>query len=160
MSNLDIYTNFYVDNHENLMRSLKNTFETPHDGEDAVQEAFMRALTFLGSFDPERGSFEGWFRRILQNSIRDKRRDNILRGVCQVDQDLEDVDPHDKVYSDKSVRKAIKSSRNPLRSMLTMFFIDGYSVSQISESLGIKPTSVSQAIWRFKMKVKGEDTHE
>ena len=44
------------------------------DGEDALQSAFTRLWTHAASFDGERGSVEGWFRRILVNQCLDRRR--------------------------------------------------------------------------------------
>ena len=56
----------------------KRLMQDPDDADDLVQDAFLRALERIGTFDPSR-SFEPWFTRLLVNLGRDQHRKQLVR---------------------------------------------------------------------------------
>ena len=53
---------------------------SPADAEDLAQEALMRAVRSLRTYDPSRGSMESWLWRVVANAARDsaRRRQRLL----------------------------------------------------------------------------------
>lgn len=60
-----------------------------HNSEDAVQEAYTRALTYWHTFNPEMQKFSTWFNRILQNTIKDQKHADRIHGMSE---EIEDED--------------------------------------------------------------------
>src|SRR3954467_13166317 len=56
----------------------KRLMQNPDDADDLVQDAFLRALERIGTFDASR-SFEPWFTRLLVNLGRDFHRKQQVR---------------------------------------------------------------------------------
>ena len=154
---VQVFENFYEKNFEALVKGVSFGFDTPHDAEDAVQEAFCRALRYIETYDMSAGNFEGWFRRILQNTVRDIKRDNMLKGMStDPSDDLEDHDSLDVCTDDVEIAQVIKDSRHPARDILTLYFYKDFKPWEIAQALGMKMKTVRQALWRFKRKVRDE----
>lgn len=154
-TNIDICTNYYAENFDNLVRSVSRTFPNDADAENAIQEAFARALTFLDSYHQERGDFEGWFRRILQNTIRDVKTDLRNQGLCMVDHETEVHDTHEKSSSSTDVNIAFGDTNADVKHMLELYYIKGYKLKDVAEAVGRKLSSVKNSIYRFKDKIVG-----
>jgi RNA polymerase sigma-70 factor (ECF subfamily) len=147
-----ILQQYYKENWGSLVKGAGGPFDTPQDGEDVVQEAFTRALTYIDTFNPDKGNFEGWFRRILQNTMKDHLREKRLKGMSDSEEELEDEVSLDNDALCSEVAKEINNKRQPARDILTMYFLLGYTPKDISKSLNLKSKTVRQAIWRFKNK--------
>ncbi|HEX2679772.1 MAG TPA: sigma-70 family RNA polymerase sigma factor, partial [Candidatus Dormibacteraeota bacterium] len=68
-----------------VCRFAAMTATNPADAEDLAQEALLRAVRSLHTYDPARGSLESWLWRIVANAARDaasrrqRLRDVVLR---------------------------------------------------------------------------------
>jgi RNA polymerase sigma-70 factor (ECF subfamily) len=117
-----------------------------HDAEDLVQDAFMRALDRIGSFDNTR-PFGPWFFRVLTNTGLNARRARMLRMTEPeaLDAPSGDAGP-DEIVERLEIRErfdaalALLSSRQ--RMIVTWFEVDEVPSSEIAERLGIAQETV------------------
>jgi RNA polymerase sigma-70 factor (ECF subfamily) len=124
----------------------RRLMQDPDDADDLVQDAFLRALGRIDTFDVSR-AFEPWFTRLLVNLSRDlHRKQNVRRS-----------EPHDPervpggVRADRGVERA--ELRNSLeqalqalperqRLILTLFEIDGQSTQDIASMLKVSQVTI------------------
>lgn len=116
------------------------------DAEDLVQEAFMRALARLGTFDQTR-AFAPWFFRLLINTGINARKARALRAAEPERGDVPSrgASPHDAAER-REIRERFAAALAALpprqRLVISMFEVDGLSTAEIAESLRISRETV------------------
>ena len=116
------------------------------DAEDLVQEAFLRALDRIASFDVTR-AFAPWFFRLLINIGINARKSRALRAA---EPERGDVPSRGENPLEMAEREELRErfiaalSALPPRQRLvvSMFEVDGLSTAEIAESLGISRETV------------------
>lgn len=116
------------------------------DAEDLVQDAFMRALDRIGSFDARR-AFAPWFYRLLINTGINARKSRAMR---MAEPERSDVPSRgagpDVVTEGRELRERFAAALAKLpprqRLVVSMFEVDGLSTAEIAEALGISRETV------------------
>jgi RNA polymerase sigma-70 factor (ECF subfamily) len=108
------------------------------DGEDATQDALLRAWRSVGSLrDPDR--FEHWFDQILINACRDRlRRRRVVRFI-ELDPDRSTtaaVDPFRQVYERDRALRAMSVLDGELRMVVVLRFWADLSLEEVAVRLG------------------------
>lgn len=116
------------------------------DAEDLVQEAFIRALDRIATFDVNR-AFAPWFFRLLINTGINARKARALRAA----------EPERGDFASKAANPLELAEREDLRErfvaaltalpprqrlVISMFEVDGLSTAEIAEALGISCETV------------------
>ena len=123
-------------------RLLGNT----EDAEDLVQDAFIRALDRIHTFDNRR-AFGPWFFRLLVNTGLNARKARALRTTEPEQPEAESGEPgpHQRLES-KEIRErfiaALESLPPRQRMIVSMFEVDGLSTADIARTLGISEETV------------------
>ena len=119
------------------------------EAQDVLQMGFIKVFEKLEMYN-QKGSLEGWIRKIIVNTALDNIRKNkkLLNNV-----DLEKVDyqlenHHEtavEAMSAQDLLKVIQSMPTGFRTVFNMYVIEGYSHKEIAEELNITvSTSKSQ----------------
>ena len=120
--------------------------------EEAVQEAYTRALNFLHCCDFEDDGFDKWFSTILNNSTRDAAKDERNRGISidDVPDIIESVEPW-------SIHKCVINAevqsitRKRHKEILHLHFNRGLSSGDISKIVDVPSIGmVEKVLYRFK----------
>lgn len=121
--------------------------------EDAVQDAITKLWQSAARFDPARGSFAGWWRRILMNSALDARRR--LRPVVGLDEAAEvaDAAPGPAAQAEaaslaRAVQDAMAQLPDRQRAALALFHGEGLDMKEIGASIGATPKAVEGLLLR------------
>lgn len=129
--------------------------------EDVVQEAFCRALRFHESFDERRGTLDKWFNSIMFNYLREHQRMMLNRPTenskeITADQVLQELALELTEESRGFVIKHIRNVSNVIhRRVLKLFFINGYTSTEISQvESGITANNVTTIVSRFRESLK------
>lgn len=124
----------------------RRLMQDPEDADDLVQDAFLRALERIGTFDASR-AFEPWFTRLLVNLSRDQHRKQNLRrteshdpervpGGVRADRDFERAELRN------SLEQALQALPDRQRLILTLFEIDGESTDEIARMLKVSKVTI------------------
>ena len=81
---------FYKENYNILVKRIQARRMQECDAEDVVQEAFVRALKYADSFNPDFHEIGAWFNTILNNSFKEYRHDNYTGDYSFCDDREED----------------------------------------------------------------------
>jgi RNA polymerase sigma-70 factor (ECF subfamily) len=130
------------------------------EAKDVLQEGFIRVFLNLKQFE-EKGSFEGWIRRIMINTALEKYRDKYyLNRVDNQEENIE-VGINDDVFEDLSAQDLLRMIRElspKYRMVFNLYAIEGYSHKEISALLniseGTSKSNLSRARAILQEKVK------
>ena len=131
-----------------------------HDAEDAVQEAFLTAYQKLSDLrDPD--GFPGWFRRIVLSTCREMTRRRTpptipLEETELTSSSLDDPAQHaERNEIQEAIRRAVRSLSAPNRTVTTLFYIDGYSIKEIAESLQTPSGTIKRRLHDSRTQLRG-----
>lgn len=148
---------FYKERRDDLVRRLGYGAGTQWNAEDVLQEAFVRALTYWDTFDPNQKELGAWFSTILKNSLRDFKRDEWLFGMGE-EFDEEQYDPQEmNIKEEELIRKIyelVDGKIEPHQEVLLLYFEKHYSPRDIAMISPYKVKTIKQVILRFKAEVK------
>jgi len=137
------------------------------DGEDVVQESFLRAYKQLAKFD-ERASFGTWLYRIAVNCSLDLVRSRKRRNEHMAPEDSEMEDPvlllpskdptPDRMAMSGQVRERVADAMNELsaseRTAFVLRHFEGMCIEDVSRVLGCQPGAAKHSVFRAVQKLR------
>ncbi len=137
------------------------------EAEDQLQEAFIKIFTNINKYRFE-GSFEGWMRRIVVNTIiesfRKKNPVYFVDSIEQVAKDTPDTNEHIETINPKELLSYIEDLPPKYKLVFNLYALEGYSHQEISEileiSVGTSKSNLSRArkILKDKISVVKKDS--
>jgi RNA polymerase sigma-70 factor (ECF subfamily) len=151
-----------------LFRVARSILREDAGAQDAVQEAYIRAFTHLGDYEPT-GSFGAWLTRICVNEalmLRRKQRPEV--SMQDVDEtalhalQLPDIDePSPLSLADSGqlrrvLEQAVDTLPEVFRIVFVMRAIEQLSVSETAASLGINESTVKTRLHRANRRLRAD----
>ena len=148
----------HLDAAYNLARWL---VQNPHDAEDIVQEAYLRAWKFFGGY--RGGDSRAWVLRIVRNasySFLEKNRAADL--AVEFDEALHatDLGPRDaeatllQSADNRALREALKELPVNFREVLILRELEGMSYKEIAEVTGVPIGTVMSGLARGRAQLR------
>ena len=139
----------------------------PSDAEDIVQETFLRAYRQLGRFE-SRANFGTWLHRIAVNCSIDLIRSRPHREAAHDAPDLEQLGiaeaadagrpSPERLTMSAEVQGRITGAMSGLSPMERAAFVlrhlEGHSIDEISQALGLKTNATKHSIFRAVKKMR------
>jgi RNA polymerase sigma-70 factor (ECF subfamily) len=124
----------------------RRLMQDPDDADDLVQDAFLRALDRIASFDVGR-AFGPWFTRLLVNTGIDQRRKRAVRSTERHDPETfagTSSPARDAERSElrKSLGEAVGNLPERQRLIVSLFEIDGHSTEEVASMLSVSRVTV------------------
>jgi RNA polymerase sigma-70 factor (ECF subfamily) len=118
----------------------------PDDADDLVQDAFLRALDRIATFDVAR-AFGPWFTRLLINTGIDQRRKQAVRRTDAQDPETfaGKSSPHrdaERAELRQSLAEALEKLPDRQRLIVSLFEIDGHSTEEVAGMLKVSQVTV------------------
>lgn len=137
------------------------------DAEDAVQEAWIKAHRQLGQFE-QRADIRTWLHRITVNCSIDLMRSRRHRELAHDPADLEQgplaesaTDRQarpDRLAESGEIRAHVAAAMDLLTSLeraaFTLRHVDGLSIDEIGEALGLQASAAKHSIFRAVRKMR------
>jgi RNA polymerase sigma-70 factor (ECF subfamily) len=125
------------------------------DAEDLAQEALLRAVRAVGSYDPAKGSPEAWLWRIVVNAARDsaRRRERAwgllerLKLVAPRESDSVETAVLERLR-DADLHAQIRLLPHRDRTLLALRFGIGLDLAEVGAAVGLSPDTAGKAIRR------------
>lgn len=117
------------------------------DAEDLLQEALAHAYRRLDQLrDPDR--FKGWLLSIVRTQFLSWRRQTVARPP--IISELPQLGRRDPDPLAGPVAEALAALPEPQHEILSLFYLDGLSLAETGQVLGIGPTAVRQRLYRAR----------
>jgi len=158
-------------NNQRLFRAAWSILKDRNEAEDAVQSAYLRAFAAIGSFEG-RSSLSTWLTRIAINEAlgrrrAEKRRRARLNALAVADLDhyrntlmngsTNDASPENEMARDQLrglLEEAIAGLPDAFRLVFVLRDIEGMSVEETSEALGVLPATVKTRHLRARRRLQ------
>ncbi|RUA12131.1 MAG: RNA polymerase subunit sigma-70 [Flavobacteriia bacterium] len=124
------------------------------EAEDNLQDAFITIFDKIDQFK-FKGSFEGWMKRIVINTVlQTYRQKNVLNLVENDLPDEVDVEVDEEDISLDYLLKIIQELPERYRMVFNLYVLDGYSHKEISDLLGIAEGTSKSNLSRARLILK------
>lgn len=127
--------------------------------EEAVQEAFIKAFLKLRNLaDGER--FAPWLRQIAVNESRmghRHRRESLSEALEE--RLVSSATPHEEVVAKETCRQvlaALGRLSSDQQQVITLFYLEGFSLKRIAAFLDLPPQTVNQRLYRARNQLRKE----
>ena len=134
-----------------------------HEAEDNLQDAFLTIFQRIEQFK-NKGSFEGWIKRIAINTVLQKYRKKKIFHLSNEEQIEEEevVKVENNQVPLDFLLKIVQELPNRYRLVFTMYVLDDYSHKEISDFVGISVGTSKSNLARARgiLKVKIEDYYK
>ncbi len=137
------------------------------EAEDHLQESFIKIFTNIKKYRFE-GSFEGWMRRIVVNTIiatfRKKNPVYFVDSIEDIAKDTPDINEHIEIVNKKELLSFIEELPPKYKLVFNLYALEGYSHQEISDILGISvgtsKSNLSRArkILKDRLSIKKNDS--
>jgi RNA polymerase sigma factor (sigma-70 family) len=135
----------------NLAHRILNNRE---DAEDILQESFVECFRNLNSFRFE-STFGAWLKRIVVNRcINHVKKKKTDLTFCETLPSIAAEDEEEPIYDTNAVFKGIEMLPDGYRIILTLYLLEGYDHSEISQILGISESTSKSQYSRAKDKLR------
>ena len=134
-----------------VYRIALNYFRVPADAEDAAQTVMLRLWQTDGDFADD-DHLRYWLVRVTLNVCRDVFRSFWRRRTVPLESCREpalDDSAHQRLYQEVMALPA------KYRLPLYLYYYEGYSVAEVGELLGLKPSTVQTRLARAREKLRG-----
>jgi RNA polymerase sigma-70 factor (ECF subfamily) len=128
---------------------------SPADADDLAQDALLRAVRSLRTYDPSRGSLEAWLWRIVANASKDsarrrqRARDLVASLWFAAPREVESVE--DVVLErlrDSDLRDRIRLLTQRDRTLIALRYGAGLDTDEVGAAVGLNADSAGKAIRR------------
>jgi RNA polymerase sigma factor (sigma-70 family) len=135
----------------NLAYRILNNRE---DAEDMLQEAFVECFRNINSFRFE-STFGAWLKTIVVNKcINQVKKKKTDLTYCETLPVIAIEEEEEKIYDTRAVFKGIEMLPDGYRIILTLYLLEGYDHSEISQILGISESTSKSQYSRAKDRLK------
>ena len=136
-----------------LYRIARSYLWSDADAADAVQEALTRAWEKRNSLR-EPAFFRTWMTRILINTCKDMLRHAKRSQPMAEVPEIFHINGREEASRDQEIRDALSALDAELRIILTLFYLEGYSLRDIGEMLHLPQGTVKNRLFRGRQKLR------
>jgi RNA polymerase sigma-70 factor (ECF subfamily) len=141
---------------EELRAHCTRILRSPHDAEDALQEALLRAWRSLPQFEG-RGSLRSWLYRIATNTSLDQMRRRREPAIAGEPTDRVELDDHiERRESVDRVVAAVGALTRGQQQVFVLRDIYGLSARETADLLDVTTASVNSGLQRARAGLRSE----
>lgn len=141
----DSIRELYLRNFDTLYRVSFMYLKNAHDAEDAVHNAFLKAIETGKRFESEKHE-KAWLIRVASNICK-----NMLKAASRKNEPLSDNIPDSCISGDaKDLLYALSDLPDNLKIPVYLFYYDGYSSDEIGQMLHITPSAVRSRLQKAR----------
>lgn len=148
----------YRKNRKKYIALADRVVKNKADAEDAVQEAFIKAIKYFDSFDENKGKLTSWFSFILWHCaidiLRKKEKaeeDNIdfYKNICDT------IDYPSRIHNRVDIELINEAQPSIVHQKIVyLYYLRQYTTNDISSITGETENNIRQICTRFRQRVR------
>lgn len=143
------YIHYLIDTYSDmLIRITYSYMKNLSDAEDITQEVFIKILEKQPSFENEKHE-KAWIIRCSINLCKDRLKSAYYKNTTSLEDDFIEVTQEDSYVIHAVLNLPIK-----YRSIVLLYYYEGYSIAEISNILNLKEATVGSQLSRARQKLK------
>lgn len=156
-------THFFETKKSALLTKINRRVFDVQESEDVLMDAVAKALAYRSSYD-ENKPFSTWFNTILNNCIKDHRRDFLRNKAGPSHNDSLEFEEQDFLAEGVGVdidwvavdliEKEINSKSGDTHDILRLYFLFDYAPQDIKYLVNTNTKSIRSIIHRFKQEMR------
>ena len=146
----------YEQSSKKMLSVCRSYIEDMHYAEDCMINGFCKVFNHIEKFQ-NKGSFEGWMRRIMVNECLTFLRANktlIYVADVRVANYDEVDDDAEETWLNFDVQEVLDQLSEPYRLVFNLHILEDYSHQEIADMLNISVSSSKTQLFRAKAKLK------
>ena len=151
------FEQLFVDHQTPIFNYLYRMVGDPSKAEELTQDAFIKAYRAMPRL-PADANIRAWLYRIATNTAYDHlRRRRLIRWLPLLDDRAaspESSNPASTMGDVEAVQRSLEQLSPDYRAPLVLYSIQGYSVREIAEMLGISEGAVKTRLCRAREKFR------
>ena len=148
----DRFETAYTNYADAMYRIALSHMSRREDAEDVVHDVFIKYMQASPSFaddDPERA----WLIRVTVNRCRDLLRRRTIRRYVGFDE-IEEIPAEEETYEGQGVVSMISTLPEKYRSVMVLHYLEGYSVEECANILGLSASGIKMRLSRGREMLK------
>lgn len=139
-----------------LYALCKKFFDDNHEVLTALNNGMLRVYKNIGQYDSSKGEFFNWVYTIIRNSALTLIRGKKAEPIVELDKDISEiVDYNPFIKADwKDIYKYLDRLPSSTRAVCSLFYMEGFSIKEISSSLQMKDGTVKWHLNESRNKLK------
>ena len=124
-----------------------------HEAKDALQEGFIKVFRDIGQYDPSKGKFEFWVRKVFVNTclqLLRKKKNNWVSLEDAMHLPSEDAGSAIASLGLQELTQLIRQLPLGYRTVFNMYVIEGYSHAEIAAQLQITESTSKTQLMKAK----------
>ncbi|MCI6732969.1 MAG: RNA polymerase sigma factor [Lachnospiraceae bacterium] len=143
----------HIRQQENAMYSLAfSVVKNDADAAEIISESIFRAYRKIDTLKNE-NAFKPWILRIVHNTAVEFVRKN-AKIVSMETIDLVDEDVENHLLTTISLQEAVKSLKQPYRTVITLYYYEDFSIAQIAKITDTSMVTVKQRLFRARKQLR------
>lgn len=141
---------YYAANRSKLVKKVSGRAGTPENAEDIVQNAFVKGLKY---WSKDVKDIDAWFGTLLNACLKDFMRDERNYGMAMEFDEEELAGIEMSLIPDnlkEKIKKEIGLASIKNQQVLTLYYCQGHTVSEIVQITDLKPKHVKLIAERFR----------
>lgn len=150
----------YEQHYKKMMGICLRYSKDRDEAKDILHESFIKIFEKIDLFE-NKGSLEGWIRKVVVNTAIDHCRKNIYTTNI----DKNHYNPHEEIFDEdgdelyngvsaEEIMQMVQNLSPAYRTVFNMYAIENYSHKEISEKLGISEGSSKSNLAKARMNLK------
>lgn len=144
--------------HEDIYGYIYARVRERATAEDITQQVFVKAWEKRGQFRPKKGSLKNWIYAIALNAVRDHLRAHKNKPVAELPDDLSTDQQLEQEYKTHDQHQLVLQEMQHLshkeQDLLTLRFVQGYSIEEIGACMRMKYSATKVALHRATKKLR------
>lgn len=137
------------------LRYAKNRAEA----EDFLQDGFMQVFRDLHQFDKEKGSLQGWIRKVILNKVLQQLRKKKLQFALADVSDYANMLPSEdeniiSILSAKEITQLIQNLPDGYKAIFNLYMVEGYSHQEIADTFGISVSTSKTQLHKARLSLQ------
>lgn len=143
------YIHYLIETYSDMLIRISYSYmKNLSDAEDITQEVFIKLLEKRPDFKNETHE-KSWLIRVAINLSKDKLKSSYFKNTTSLEDDFVDT-----TQEDTDVIEAVLSLPLKYRSIVFLYYYENYSISEISNILNIKESTVGSQLSRGRKLLK------